>query len=730
MSNKDDYGDAQKPDQAPMKEMQKLTDWDNEPQLRALKEDLRSARPSQQEVVRKIKKWNDLRDATGASRPKKRAGRSSIQPRLVRRQAEWRKPALSEPFLNTPNMFQVDPRTFEDMEAARQNQLVLNYQFDMKLNKVQFIDTYIGRGVDDGTAIIRYGWERETRQVTTTVPAFDHFEIENAEQQQMIEQALIQAEQDPRMFREKADPALVAAVEFYHETGSMTYAVQNGTETVTEEKVIKNQPTVSVVNPSNVYLDPSCNGNIDNAMFCIFSFESSKAELKKDSRYKNLDAVDWEGVSVNTESDHETMIPGDFDFADLVRKKVVVYEYWGYYDIHGNGTLEPIVACWIGETMIRMELNPFPDQRIPFIFVPYLNVADSAFGEADAEVLGDNQTILGALMRGMVDIMGRTATGQKGVPKGFLDPLNRLKFDSGEVYEYNPNVATKAPVLDSVFPEIPSSAYNMLSMQNQEAEGMTGVRAFAGGISGDQYGKVATGIRGALDAASKREMSILRRLAQGIAELGRRIIAMNAVFLSEEEVVRITNSEFITVARDELAGEFDLRVDISTAEVDEQKSQDLAFMLQTVGPNTDFNFMRMILVEIAELKRMPRLAQELRNFVPTPDPLQQRKMEAEVRKMELENEEIQSKIALNQAKTKEALMNADRTEREDIEAGLGVTHERQVEQDGAQAKANQNLEVTKALLKPKKEGESDPNIEAAVGFNEISRQTQIQLTKG
>jgi hypothetical protein len=33
------------------------------------------------------------------------------------------------------------------------------------------------------------------------------------------------------------------------------------------------------------------------------------------------------------------------------------------------------------------------------------------------------------------------------------------------------------------------------------------------------YGDVAAGIRGVLDAASKREMAILRRLAKGMADL-------------------------------------------------------------------------------------------------------------------------------------------------------------------------------------------------------------------
>src|SRR5690606_39118291 len=129
------------------------------------------------------------------------------------------------------------------------------------------------------------------------------------------------------------------------------------------------------------------------------------------------------------------------------------------------------------------------------------------------------------------------------------------------------------------------SAIVMLQMQNQEAEALTGVKAFSGGLSGDAYGEVATGIKSVLDAATKREMAILRRLASGLVQVGKKICAMNAIFLSETEVVRVTNEQFVEVRREDLAGNFDLKVDISTAEVDNNKAQDLAFMLQTMGNN-------------------------------------------------------------------------------------------------------------------------------------------------
>lgn len=126
------------------------------------------------------------------------------------------------------------------------------------------------------------------------------------------------------------------------------------------------------------------------------------------------------------------------------------------------------------------------------------------------------------------------------------------------------------------FPEIPSSALNMIQMQNNDAESLSGITAFTGGITGKSYGDNVGGIHTALDATAKREMSILRRLSQGLVEIGRKIISMNSVWLSDEEVIRISDEEFISIKRDDLAGDFDLIVTVSTAESDEQKASELA----------------------------------------------------------------------------------------------------------------------------------------------------------
>ena len=691
----------------------KLTDWKNEPSVADLKNDFLLAQPSHDAQLAKIQSWLDSLYVTGSAKPPKRKGRSSVQPALVRKQAEWRYSALTEPFLNSYKIFRVNPRTFEDTDAAKQNELLLNYQFDTKLNKVNLIDSIVRTTVNEGTCILRVGWERTTKQEPEQVPIYQ-FLPDTVDEQflQNLQQAVELKHSNPRGYKEQVDETLQACVDYYEESGTPAMAQIIGYNQIMSEKIVENKPTVEVVNNQNIYIDPTCNGDISKALFIIMSFETNKANLIKAGNYTNLDLVDWDSNSPIADGYHDTNVT-DFRFTDTVRKKVVAYEYWGYWDINGDGNLVPFVATWIGDVMIRMELNPFPDEKLPFIVIPYMPVVRSIYGEPDASLLEDNQKIVGALTRGMIDLLGKSANSQQGFAKGMLDPVNERKFKSGEDYEFNPTISPVQGYIEHKYPEIPITAINMLQMQNQEAESLTGIKSFSGGVSGDSYGQVVTGIKAAVDSAGKREMAILRRIAKGVSELGDKIIAMNAVFLSEEEVVRVTNKEFLTIQKEDLKGNFDLVVDINTAEVDNEKAQDLGFMLQTIGPNLDPTLTTSILAEIADLKRMPKLAEQLRQWKPQPNPLEEKAKELEIAKLE-------SEVNLNNAKAAETQSKTDGNVIDNQMEITGTKHRQEMEKQQAQARANQNLEVTKALVKSRKEGEKEPNVEAAIGFNAIT----------
>lgn len=686
-----------------------LTKWKNEPKITDLKADFEAVKSSHSAQMSKVDHWLGVYNVTGKSAIPKVKGRSSVQPQLVRKQAEWRYAPLSEPFLSTADLFRIKPVTFEDIEAAKQNELVLNNQFQTEINKVAFIDKYVRSAVDTGTVIIRTGWEVETKMVEEPAYDFEFFPIEEEDEEGManLTEAMELGYKHPDSF-EMINPELKAAAEYSRDYGVPVYAQLTNEYTREAQRTVVNRPTLEVCDLANVYIDPTCNGDLDKANFVIYGFVTSLSELKKDGRYKNLKEL--EEATIN----NETMVVsknaaediGGFRFSDKPREKITAYEYWGFWDINGDGLLAPIVATWVGDVLIRMEENPFPDQKVPFVVVPYLPLRDSIYGEPDCVLLEDNQRIVGALTRGMVDLLGRSANSQTGMAKNMLDSSNKVRFHSGQDYEFNQQIDPHSGVYQHRYPEIPQSALVMLNMMYQDAESLTGVKAFStgGGITGAGMGQTAAGVRGALDAASKRELAILRRFAEGITKVGRKIISMNASFLDEREVVRLTNSTFIEVRRDDLNGKFDLELSITTAEEDESKAQQLAFMLQTAS-GEDPSLRKMILSEIARLRKMPELAQKIIDFNPEPDEMQQqlqqlqmKKLEAEIQLLQAQAQEASAGGALKGAKievesSRSAMLQnkADRDTLNYVEQEGGITHNRKVELETIKRDANKEL---------------------------------------
>jgi hypothetical protein len=674
-----------------------------------LKRDLTEARSSHDTHVSRIDTWLDNLHIRGAAKHKKQKGRSSHVPKLIRKQAEWRYSSLSEPFLSSPDLFDAAPVSWEDRKSAEQNGLVLNNQFNTKINRTKFIDDYVRTAVDEGTVIVRTGWDYQEETILEEAPIYEF--IPSPDMAQIMDELTQLQGTNPTAYSAETPPELLEAHAFSMQTGVPHKPIVAGTEKVETVKVLRNQPELTVCDYRNTIIDPTCGGDMDKANWVIHSFESSTAELEKTGLYSNLDRINKETNSILGEPDQHAAedLAQSFNFSDEPRKKFIVYEYWGYWDYDDSGIPRPFVASWVGNTLIRMEENPYPDQKLPFVVVPYLPVRRSVYGEPDGELLEENQKIIGALTRGMIDIMGRSANAQTGMRKDMLDAVNRRRYERGQDYEFNVGVDPRQGTHMHVFPEIPQSAPLMLQAQNQDAESLTGVKAFTSGITGQALGETATGIRGALDAASKRELGILRRLADGMVQIGRKIIAMNAAFLEEEEIVRISNQQFVPIRRDDLAGNIDLRLTVSTAEEDNQKVQTLAFLLQTIGPNMDFSMNQILLTEVVKMHKMPDLAKKIEEFQPQPDPYEEQlkmleldEKRAEINERNARAMERQAQAQLDMAKAENISSDTDLKNLDFVEQESGVKQERDLQKQGEQARANMRLEQMKAQLSSKK----------------------------
>ena len=658
-------------------DIREMVDWKNIPTLKDLKDNLTEATPSHNNHVSTVNEY--ISTLRGELRAKIMEGRSKVQPKLVRKQGEWRYSALEEPFLSTNDMFKVSPVTYADVESARQNELILNKQFRVDIPKVKLINRLVRTAVNTGTVIIKLGWETEKDTVIEEVPVFTKSLEETYEVLAQMVQAGQISEEESIQILESGQP------------------IQIGVESVEIEKEVINRPVVQIRDSRNVIIDPSCEGDIDNAQFIIDKFTTDLSSLKKDGRYYNLDKIEEKNYATVDDTyyhDNDYKSDPSFRFTDKPRKKLVAYEYWGYWDIDDSGIVKPIVATWVGDTIIRLEENPFPDKKLPFVVIQYLPPDnETIYGDSDASLLKDNQDIIGAVSRATIDLIGRSANAQRGVRKDLLDPINRDKFNKGLDYEFNPVNNPKDAIVTSKLPEIPRSALEVIQLQNNEAEALTGVKAFTGGISGDALGSSVGGVRSALDATAKRELGILRRLSEGIKQVGRKIISMNAVWLADEEIIRITDSEFVNIKRSALAGNFDLSLEVSTAEMDNQKAGELSFMLQTTGNTLPFDITKIILCKIADLRKLPDLSKMIQDYTPQPDPFVQEKnrLEIELLKAQISNEnakaqenivDVQLKAAKTQAELAKARLSGSKADEVDLnylEQSSGLKQERALE---------------------------------------------------
>jgi hypothetical protein len=716
--------------------------------LKNLKADFEASKRLKSRNDSKINTWR--REYNGELYGNEKKNRSKFVYRLIKKQSEWQHAGLVDPFVSTPDIIRAKPVTWEDKEVSPKIEILLNTQFCRQFDRFNFMNKAIKVLDQEGTVVIRTGWEYKEKVIKEQIfeeqpnPDFIMLQEQAMSIQANLEQIapmVERAKNDLAMLEQQGlsvdqavasgviDPQVVAGTQemmaeysnLEQQLQALQEQLQSIPQTIEVPRIIErlkpvcNRPTAMVCRNEDIFIDPTCQDNMDNCQFVIYRYETDMTTLKRAGVYKNLDKVshtlrDSEYVSKTRDDEG---YDSSFEFSDIARKKVVVHEYWGNYDIDGDGEAEAIVCTWVNDVIIQLRDNPFPDKQPPFIVVPFNSIPFSLYGESNAELLSDTQKIQTAIIRGLIDNMAMSNNGQKGVRNGALDEYNRVKFLNGENFEFN---GTPNDFYDGHFNEFPSSTFNMLQMLNAEAESITGVKNFYQGMHSNSLGSTATATTAIMDSAAARRLNIVRNIAENmIKPILRKWLAYDAEFLDEETQYRITNEEFIWLKRDDLGARIDIDLAISTSEDNKATASELSFLLQTIGPSEDPNLRKMIIADICDLYKKPELAKSIREYQPQPDPLAQRLQELQIQMLEaqIENErakggraEIDSR--LKEAKTKTELAkaaniesNTDSTDLDYLQKFYGVNEKAKqanaLEMEAAKHKFNMDKENLKLL---------------------------------
>lgn len=603
-----------------------LTKWSNEPTQQALKADLDEADSSRQIQITKLLQYREDMEGGKPLSPKIRdKGKSTQQPLVIRKQAEWAYPIMEEPFLSTQDMFQIQPRGRNDEDAARQNGMLLNWFMSTKINKTAFIGEMVRTLYDEGTVIVKNGWkvEEEPVEIEVLEPVYGTPEESLAALQQAV-QAGEMDETEAQAMLEMGEPA------------------QIGTQKVTkiEMRTVENHPTLEVMDNTNIIIDPTCDGDISRAQFIIHEYETDYATLKgqeyndKTGRgtYKNLSKVRFDLEKDDPYGEYDSEEKVNFFFKDKPRQKVKAYEYWGFWDIHGKGELTAIVATWIGDVMVRLEENPYSHQELPFAVARYMPRKKEFWGQPDAELLKENQETIGIYTRAMHDQTITNALGQRLVNETlFNSPSQWQAFQKGNDARYSPHGDPDKMIWKAKIEPIDKSSFDMINYQIADAESIIGQKSFDRGISGDSLGTSVGGIRSAMDATSKRKLGVLRRISDELLRTTARQILVNAQeYVDQETVIRLSDGEFVDILKQDIQMEFDLRVEINTPEKEQEVSDKIAFLLQTTMQTLPLDMSKTLLKKWANVNKMPDVAKDIDEIQP-PAP-----SEAEIKLQEIE----------------------------------------------------------------------------------------------
>lgn len=616
--------------------------WSKAPTRNDLYNDYASALSGQEDYRAKLREYKSILE--GGAKPKTRVGKSTAVSLLAREHAEWTKPVLSEAILSTKNMFKISPVGSEDSLAATQNSLVINNQWSNKINKVKLVNDIVLNIVEEGTVVVKTGWEavEGVKEVEKEKPTF-------ATQEQLL--AMVQQGQ---MSAEEVQQSI-----------DTNQPIQVGTEIVYVEEptLIKNQPYYEVCTNANVTIDPTCNGVVEDAKFVIYEFDTSYAELKQDEYTKDPETGDESGFYYNVDrfklgddsdpayDEFKTAASNNFDFDDTSLKRLRAYEYWGYRDIRGDGNLVSIVATWIGNTLVRLEENPFPHGRIPFSTAAYMPRKGQYQGEPDASLLQQSQARIGRMNRAIDDKTAEDAIGQKFIHESFLKPSAKNAMEKGNTTYYSGNMHPRDAIWKNDVQPLGSTQFDIIAREEKKASELSGSIAFAGPSSNPKLGG-GVGQKSSMDSTAQRRLSVLRRIGTMFEDMARMTVAMNQVYLSETEIVRSTGDQFVTIARDDLEGRLDFNVEISTPEKDEEQANRIMTLMQTNAASQKPETVEMMYVKMLELWKMPEEAQAIRDQQPPPpDPRQERLLDLQIQKEELDNaikaktlEDLDSKI--------------------------------------------------------------------------------------
>ena len=314
---------------------------------------------------------------------------------------------------------------------------------------------------------------------------------------------------------------------------------------------IKTMPQCDAVSVWNFYPDPDAN-SMDEAEYVVERHKMSKSQLRALKRrpFFRKNAVDLAmsyGQSYTKEWWEQAM---EDDSQETASERYEVLEFWGYVDTDILEDHEVDIPSELKDTdqlncniwicngqVIRLVMNPFNPQIIPYFAVPYEVNPYSFFGVGLAENMDDTQSLMNGFMRMAVDNAALSGNLLIEVDENNLTPGQNLDIYPGKVFRRNGGAPGQA-IFGTKFPNVSNENMQMFDKARQLSDESTGLPSFAHGQTGiSGVGRTASGISMLMSAANGSVRTVIKNVDDYLlGPLGKAFFSFNMQFDFDEDI--------------------------------------------------------------------------------------------------------------------------------------------------------------------------------------------------
>jgi len=615
------------------------------------------------EINSKIEEWLSIYN--GDPYGNEIDGRSKMVWKLVKKQSKTLKANLTKPLITGSDIVSFLPVNKNDTIKAKIDEKLINHYWDKEFDKVRFLKTLTDVVVNEGTVFVRIGWEKDKRVNKQTVKELSQ-----------------------------------EAISRFTSKGAKVTQNQDGEYEILFEKVIKNRPTAQIIPNEDVFTDPTAY-SVGSSRYIIVRYPTTKQKLLSDSIYdKNIVEKFFRQIETKDNLEEtDDLHNRNFEYDNETPKepsqdKMYVYEYW--YKENGKVKVKFFLTQSGSDVEVIGEKD-FDFEWYPFEYTNLFDVPFNIWGEPLAEIIKDEQKFMTSIIRGVIDNMSMSNNGQKFVRKGALDSVNYKRLMSGHpVVEVNSTgVPLNQVVFDGHFNELPSSVYNMLNVIENQAQGLTGISNAVAGISGSEINAPATNFSTVMNQAQIRLIDFTVNIQNLLKRIFCKWLQMMMKYMTDEEIERITGinipelkaKETMKLVKefgiDELPEDtkqkamlliikdvndifnkddvkYDIKFRVGTDGLKQIKINQINMLMQQAGSLVQAgacppDVIQKLLAKLTELMDFPELADEIEQYKPQPDALQQQMTQ-------LEMMEKQAKAQKESALAQSALARTKMTE--------------------------------------------------------------------